>query len=1039
MKFLCILLINLLVFIKSSSTVNVSMTFVVNESENRHEKLFVVLKEAIVLTKEGLLRGHYHEDKGYYAFLGVRYGQPPIGSKRFKRPVPERPWNGIRNALKPGDDCAQINPIIRAYHGSEDCLFLNVFTNVLPYDKHFVEPLPVMFYIHGGGFTYGSGNDILQDPQYLVEKNVIVVAINYRLGPLGFLCVGKSSRGNMGIHDQILALKWVHRNIAAFGGDPKQVTVFGFSAGAASVDILTLSSLAKNYFRGAIAQSGSMLNPWANILNPVAQGFRLGKFFGYQGTSTDELVKFLKLIPAKSLIETATRKLKSPHDERNVLGFNFVPCIEENEFGYEPDYEPVLKENPVDILKHGNYRKIPQIKGFTTNEGLFFIKNLLYPTPTPGLFNKSDLYYLPANLDTRYEHEFNIPYLVDKIKSVYTRLSPKSVTDALVTFGTDVFFVHAITQELRAHVRNGNKHVFAYRFDYDGYFNFAKRLSAPVGEPGIAHGDELGYIFGAVPIAYIGLNSENTRIERMIRENMVTMWTNFAKYGFIGIRYGEAPIGKRRFKEALPEKAWNGIRSAFQYGSVCSQVPPITGKYTGSEDCLFLNVYTKILPDQMEFKENQPVLVYFHGGAFYTGSGNDLISGPELLVSQDIIFVSINYRLGPLGFLCVGKESSGNMGLHDQILALKWIQRNIAAFGGDPSKVTLMGFSAGAVSIEILMLSRLAKGLFRSVITQSGSFLNPWAFAKDPKEQGFRLGKILGYHGESTSELVEFLQNVSAQDIVEAAMNDIELATYDRNPLEIIFTPCLHEKKYKKHNRILEHHPIKILKRGLYKKVPQIKGFNSNEATVIFYNTLYDTKAPTNFFKSESYFVPANLATDKLNYTDIQLLVNAIKTAYLSVNYPIFSGKNTTLLEALTKYGTDIFFIHGIWRSINEVVRSGNNNQVFVYRFAFEGNFNFPSRFSGAMGQSHGAGHGDELGYLFTAPLFAYLGTDTRDKHPTPPGIWDGNVIWEPIRSPKNFTYLNIKDTLQLRHKLPFAKRMAFWDYIYDHYGYKLS
>lgn len=103
--------------------------------------------------------------------------------------------------------------------------------------------------------------------------------------------------------------------------------------------------------------------------------------------------------------------------------------------------------------------------------------------------------------------------------------------DALVTYGTDSFFVHAITQELRSHVRNGNKHVFAYRFDYDGGFNFAKRLSAPVGEPGTTHGDELGYIFGAVPVAYIGLDTRRSSIQSMLRDQMVTLWTNFAKYG----------------------------------------------------------------------------------------------------------------------------------------------------------------------------------------------------------------------------------------------------------------------------------------------------------------------------------------------------------------------------------------------------------------------------------------------------------------------------------------------------------------------------
>lgn len=345
-------------------------------------------------------------------------------------------------------------------------------------------------------------------------------------------------------------------------------------------------------------------------------------------------------------------------------------------------------------------------------------------------------------------------------------------------------------------------------------------------------------------------------------------------YSFIGIRYGQAPIGKRRFMTALPESSWKGVRSALQYGSVCSQVPPITGKFTGSEDCLFLNIHTKVLPEQKAFNDSVPVMVYLHGGAFYTGSGNDLISGPELLVQEDVVLVSINYRLGPLGFLCVGKESAGNMGLHDQILALKWVKRNIVAFGGDPSKVTLFGFSAGAVSIDLLMLSSQAKGLFRSVITQSGSFLNPWTFATDPTRQGFRLGQALGYHGNSSDELVQFLKKIPAQALTEASMDGIELATFDRNPLEIIFTPCVQEKRYSIHTRIkpiLRHHPIKILKSRKYKKLPYIKGFNSNEATVIFYsktihNKLFFCMKKNTNFSIHFRFIPSILNRHTLRY-----------------------------------------------------------------------------------------------------------------------------------------------------------------------------
>lgn len=154
----------------------------------------------------------------------------------------------------------------------------------------------------------------------------------------------------------------------------------------------------------------------------------------------------------------------------------------------------------------------------------------MYPTHAPLLFNRSNLYFLPSNLDLRNEYDFNVHFLAQQIEQIYTR-NAKTFLDALVTYSTDTLFVHAITQELRSHVRNGNKHVYAYRFDFEGTFNFAKRLSAPVGEPGVAHGDELGYIFGAIPIAYFGLDTRNSSREVMLRDQMTTMWTNFAKYG----------------------------------------------------------------------------------------------------------------------------------------------------------------------------------------------------------------------------------------------------------------------------------------------------------------------------------------------------------------------------------------------------------------------------------------------------------------------------------------------------------------------------
>lgn len=148
-----------------------------------------------------------------------------------------------------------------------------------------------MFWIHGGGFQFGSGNSFLYGPDYLIDEGVVLVTINYRLGALGFLSADvPEAPGNAGLKDQVLALKWVKDNIKEFGGNPDKVTIFGQSAGAASVHYLMLSPMAKGLFHGAIAQSGVALNPWAFTENTKNRAFKLGSVLGLETNDTQKLV-----------------------------------------------------------------------------------------------------------------------------------------------------------------------------------------------------------------------------------------------------------------------------------------------------------------------------------------------------------------------------------------------------------------------------------------------------------------------------------------------------------------------------------------------------------------------------------------------------------------------------------------------------------------------------------------------------------------------------------------------------------------------------
>lgn len=188
-----------------------------------------------------------------------------------------------------------------------------------------------------------------------------------------------------------------------------------------------------------------------------------------------------------------------------------------------------------------------------------------------------------------------------------------------------------------------------------------------------------------------------------------------------GIPFAKPPVGELRFKDPLPVEPWTDILNAQNDGPICPQ--PTTSNFQISEDCLQLNVYTHELPSGEVSFQQKAVIAYIHGGGFMDGSGIiDTFAGPQIIMDRNIVFVTINYRLATLGFLSTGtKDAPGNAGFKDQVLALKWIQKNIAYFGGDPNLVTIAGQSAGGMSVSVHMVSPMSTGLFHRVIAISGA------------------------------------------------------------------------------------------------------------------------------------------------------------------------------------------------------------------------------------------------------------------------------------------------------------------------------
>jgi len=236
---------------------------------------------------------------------------------------------------------------------------------------------------------------------------------------------------------------------------------------------------------------------------------------------------------------------------------------------------------------------------------------------------------------------------------------------------------------------------------------------------------------------------------------------------FRGVPYAASPVGELRFQPPQPVAAWRGVREATKDGPIApqgrSRLAHIMGEFERpqSEDCLTLNIWTPA-PDA----KKPPVLVWIHGGAFASGAGSlAWYSGERFAADGDLVAVSINYRLGALGFLCLPGVSDGNLGLLDQVAALRFVRDNIAAFGGDPDNVTVVGQSAGAASIAILMTMPRARGLFRRVILQSTPFGRMSRTLEDAHRIGRRLLEVLGLEPSQAGELksVPFARFVTAQ------------------------------------------------------------------------------------------------------------------------------------------------------------------------------------------------------------------------------------------------------------------------------------
>jgi para-nitrobenzyl esterase len=442
-----------------------------------------------VRTDRGTVEGTVSADGKIQIFRGIPFAAPPLGDLRWKEPQPVAKWKGVRKATEFGPRCMQGrvfgDMVFRDNGPSEDCLYLNVWTPAASPKAH----LPVMVWIYGGGFVAGSTSEPRQDGENLAKKGVVVVSCNYRLGVFGFFASadlaresGHNASGNYGLLDQVAALQWVHRNIAAFGGDPDQVTIFGESAGSFSVSALVASPLARGLFERAIGESGAFFSTTLSA-KPLAESEAAdAKFAESMGATT---LAALRALPAGELLADASKK--GP--------FAFEPNID----GY------FLPEDVRSIYAARKQSPVPLLAGWNRDEGGF-------PPATAEKFKEQ--------ARKRYGDR-----AADFLK-VFPADTDAQARQSAHDLGRDQFIAYSTWKWIEMQMAVAP--VYRYEFD-DAPPQPASATASgkPASPPAAYHSAEIEFVFEALPSKHLPWRPEDEKLSDM----MSSYWTNFAKSG----------------------------------------------------------------------------------------------------------------------------------------------------------------------------------------------------------------------------------------------------------------------------------------------------------------------------------------------------------------------------------------------------------------------------------------------------------------------------------------------------------------------------
>ncbi|KAI5711203.1 hypothetical protein M8J75_015025 [Diaphorina citri] len=479
-----------------------------------------------VTIKQGKVRGTQFESRGgrkFHAFLGIPYAKAPEGELRFKNPEPHPGWEGEFDATSEGAMCVQEMTLVPRFHsipmGEENCLFLNV---------HTPEKLPVLVWIYGGAFQMGDSGNMTYGPYYLMDRDVVYVNLNYRLGVLGFLSFETPSlSGNFGLKDQQLALQWVKDNIESFGGDSNSITIFGESAGAASVHYHLLSPKSRGLFHKAIMQSGSAFCPWALIPPGIAQdrAHAFATLLGCHGDVND-IVACLRQIPSDTILATQLKFMEWGVDPL----ISFGPVVE------PPHDEAFISQHPYLLQTDPS---IPLIIGYNRDEGAIRTSKLCADDMLEmNQLNARWDRYLPLTILLKHNVEQkDMQRVMESLREYY--LAGRKVDKHNIRGMTDMFSDVLINHCVMQAAEHYSGPVYFYMYNYQAAISWASvfgNCSIPLG---VAHADELINLFNLDSL-FPDHQLEGSDLEAS--KTMVKLWTDFADKG--------VPISPNPYQEA---------------------------------------------------------------------------------------------------------------------------------------------------------------------------------------------------------------------------------------------------------------------------------------------------------------------------------------------------------------------------------------------------------------------------------------------------------------------------------------------------------